>query len=85
MAKFNEVLGWLRPNGGYYAVGTEYEGIQFTECEPFTKQEFLAAFEAYDAWVIQQQQEKEAKKEAALAKLSGLGLTIEDIKALGLA
>lgn len=83
MAKFNEVLGWLRPNGGYYAVGTEYEGIQFIECDPFTKEEFLAAFDEYDAWVLQQEADKQAKRLTALAKLQALGLDEDDLKALG--
>lgn len=84
MAKYHEVLAFLRPNGGYVAYGEQYEGIEFTECEPFTKQEFLEAFNAYDAWLAEQEAERQAKKAAAEAKLAALGLTADDLRALGL-
>jgi hypothetical protein len=84
MALFIEVLGFLRPNGGYIARGEEYEGIEFIECEPFSKEEFEAGFAAYDAWKAEQDAEQAAKKAAAEAKLAALGLTTDDLKALGL-
>lgn len=84
MATMVEVLYFLRPNGGYIANGLEYEGIEFIECEPFTKEEFEAAFAQYDAWKAQQEAEAAANKAAAEAKLAALGLTADDLKALGL-
>lgn len=84
MATNYEVLGMLIPNGGYVQVGTEYEGIQFLECEPITKAEYEAGFAKYDAWKAQQDAEKAAAKAAAEAKLEALGLTADDLKALGL-
>lgn len=85
MANNAQVLAFLRPNGGYVQVGTDYEGITFEpQCEPFTKEEYLAAFAEYDDWKIQQQNEAAAKKAAAEAKLAALGLTTDDLKALGL-
>ena len=84
MAKSYEVLGMLIPDGGYVQVGEDYEGIQFLECEPITKAEYEAGFAAYDAWKAEQDEAKAAKKAAAEAKLVALGLTSDDLKALGL-
>lgn len=85
MAKSYEVLSFLRPNGGWIQVGTDYEGITFEpHCEPFTKEEYEAGFAAYDAWVIQQESAQAAAKATAKAKLEALGLTSDDLKALGL-
>jgi hypothetical protein len=85
VAKSYEVLSFLRPNGGYIQVGTDYEGITFEpHCEPFTKKEYEAGFGAYDAWVIEQEAEQAAAKAAAEAKLEALGITADDLRALGL-
>ena len=84
MADNAQVLAFLRPNGGYVQVGTDFEGITFIDCEPFTKAEYEAAFAEYDAWKNKQQADEQAKKNAALAKLEALGLDIDDLKALGL-
>jgi hypothetical protein len=62
----------------------EYEGIQFLECEPITKAQYEAGFAEYDAWKAEQDEAKAAKKAAAEAKLVALGLTADDLKALGL-
>ena len=85
MATHREVMAFLRPNGGYICVGTDYEGIEFLECEPFTKKEYGAAFAAYDAKKAEEDAALEAKKLAAEAKLAALGLNAEDLKVLGLA
>jgi hypothetical protein len=84
MAKINEVLGFLIPNGGYVAIGDEYEGIEFIDCEPITKKQFTDGFAQYDAWKAKQDENRIILKESAQAKLAALGLTIEDLKALGL-
>lgn len=84
MAKANEVLAMLIPNGGYVAYGNEYEGIQFLECEPITKEQFTAGFAKFDAWKAEQDAKEAKAKEAAQAKLAALGLTTDDLKALGL-
>lgn len=84
MASSFEVLGMLIPNGGYVQYGDDYEGIQFLECEPITKAEYEAGFAQYDAWKAQQDSVKAAAKAAAQAKLEALGLTVEDLTALGL-
>jgi len=80
-----EVLSFLRPNGGYVQVGQSYDGIIFEpQCEPFTKAEYEAGFAAYDAWKAEQDAQMAAEKASATAKLEALGLTADDLKALGL-
>lgn len=74
-----EVLAYLIPDGGYVQVGQDYEGIQFIDCEPITKEEFEQGFTDYAAW--------KAEKEAALAKekesiLNRLGITEDEAKLL---
>jgi len=84
MATSVEVLNYLIPNGGWYQVGEDFEGIEFLECEPITKKQFTDAFSAVDALKAQQATEVANKKAAAVAKLKALGLTTDDLKALGL-
>ena len=84
MATVSEVLMMLIPDGGYIAVGEEYEGIQFINCEPITKAQFTAGFAQYDAWKAEQDIKAEADKASAQSKLTALGLTADDLKALGL-
>ena len=84
MAKSYEVLSMLIPNGGYVQVGDTFEGIEFLECEPITKKEYEAGFAKYDKWIIEQEKAKATAKASAQAKLAALGLTVEDLQALGL-
>jgi hypothetical protein len=84
MATNIEVLNFLIPQGGWVAYGEEYEGIQFLECEPITKAQFEAGFAQYDAWKTEQDAQAAADKASATAKLEALGLTADDLKALGL-
>jgi hypothetical protein len=79
MAKPREVLEMLIPNGGWIITGEEYEGIQFLECEPITKEQYLAGFAQYDAWKAQKEAEAAAQKQALLAKL---GITEDEAKLL---
>jgi hypothetical protein len=84
MAQGYEVLSMLIPNGGWILNGNDYEGITFLECEPITKAQFEAGFAQYDAWKAEQDAQAAAAKSAAEAKLAALGLTADDLKALGL-
>jgi hypothetical protein len=84
MADIGDVLTMLLPNGGWAYSGEEYEGIQFLHCEPITKKEFEAGFAEYDAWKAKQEAKAETDKASAQAKLAALGLTADDLKALGL-
>ena len=85
MTKKNEVLAFLRPDGGYVMVGDDYENIVFeSHCEPFSKAEYEAGFPQYDAWKAEQEAQAAAKKLAAEAKLAALGLDADDLRALSL-
>jgi hypothetical protein len=83
MATGAEVLGMLIPNG-WVIVGDDYDGIQFIDCEPITRAEFEAGFAQYDAWKAEKDAEIVSAKQAAQAKLTALGLTLDDLAALGL-
>ena len=78
MATGADVLGMLIPNG-WVIVGDDYEGIQFIDCEPITKEEFEAGFAQYDAWKAEQDAKAAADKAALLAKL---GITADEAKLL---
>jgi len=84
MATGTDVLRFLLPEGGWFIAGDDYDGIQFLECKPITKTQFEAGFAQVDAFKAQQEAEANAAKEAAQAKLTALGLTANDLKALGL-
>jgi hypothetical protein len=84
MARPTDVLNMLIPQGGWTMSGDEYEGIQFIECEPITKAQFDAGFVQYDLWKSEQDAVKAAAKAVVEAKLAALGLTSDDLKALGL-
>jgi hypothetical protein len=84
MAKNHEVLGMLIPNGGYVQTGTQFEDIDFIDCEPITKAQYEAGFAKFDAWKAEQDANAIAAKKSAQAKLAALGLTTDDLKALGL-
>jgi hypothetical protein len=84
MAKGYEVLNMLIPSGGWVLEGDDYEGINFIECEPISKEAFEAGFAQYDAWKTNQDAQTAAAKLNAETKLAALGLTGDDLKALGL-
>jgi hypothetical protein len=79
MAKGVQVLRMLRPDGGWVISGDDYEGIQFIDCESFTKAEFDAALNNVDAW---QAEQDAAKAQAKAALLERLGLTQEEFNTL---
>ena len=79
MATHYDVLGFLRPNGGYVSYGQDFEGIQFVECEPITKAEYEAGFAQYDNYKAEQEAQAVAKKAALLDRL---GITADEAKLL---
>ena len=79
-----DVMEMLIPTGGWIMVGNDYEGIEFLSCQPITKAQFEAGFAQYDAWKAAQDAQIAADKASATAKLEALGLTADDLKALGL-
>jgi hypothetical protein len=84
MATGAQVLNMLIPTGGWVISGDNFEGIQFLEAKPITKKQFTDGFAQYDAWKAEQDAAKAQAKAAAQEKLAALGLTVEDLSALGL-
>jgi hypothetical protein len=79
MATMQQVLGMLIPNGGYVATGESFEGIEFIDCEPITKEDFDAGFAKFDKW------KADHEKATAKAKkdlLDRLGITADEAKLL---
>jgi hypothetical protein len=85
MAKGLEVLSMLCPAGGWIISGDDFDGITWVDDRPrCTKAQFEAGFAEYDAWKAEQDAQMAADKASATAKLEALGLTADDLKALGL-
>jgi hypothetical protein len=79
MAKAWEVLEMLIPQGGWVLQGEDYEGIEFLQCDPITKEQFLAGFAQYDAFKAEKDAAKAAQKAALLKQL---GITEDQAKLL---
>jgi hypothetical protein len=84
MATGGDVLSMLCPEKEWVIYGDDYEAIQWIKGEPISKAEFEAGFSQYDAWKTEQDAQVLANKTLATAKLEALGLTADDLKALGL-
>ena len=85
MATGTDVLDMLLPAGGWIISGDSYDGITWVDDRPrCTEAQFNAGFAQYDAWKAEQEAQKAADKASATAKLAALGLTAEDLKALGI-
>jgi len=84
MTKASDVLIMLLPEGGWATHGDNFEDITFIEAEPLTKEQFNSGVAKYDAWKAEQDAKVAAAKANAEAKLAALGLTGDDLKALGL-
>jgi hypothetical protein len=80
MTTGSQVMQMLRPNGGYYIAGNDFDSLFYDKkCKPVTKEEFEAGFMQYDAWKIQQDAEAQTKRQALLDRL---GITAEEAKLL---
>jgi hypothetical protein len=84
MATGSEVLSMLCPNTEWVITGDDFDSIQWIKGDPITKTQFNAGFAKFDAWKAEQDAAIIAAKESAQAKLAALGLTADDLKALGL-
>lgn len=85
MATGGEVLGMLLPLGGWIITDNDFDSIVWVDERPrCTKAQFDAGFAEYDAWKAQQEAQMAADKASATKKLEALGLTADDLKALGL-
>jgi hypothetical protein len=74
-----EVIRFLRPNGGWNQVGLEYEGIEFVDCEPFTKEEFVRGCKDFAKNKAKEAQDLATAKTALLDRL---GITADEAKLL---
>jgi hypothetical protein len=85
MATGIDVLTMLCPAGGWIIVGDSFDGVTWVDDRPrCTKEEFEAGFEQFDNWKIEQEAKATSAKTTAEEKLAALGLTADDLKALGL-
>jgi hypothetical protein len=84
MATGGDVLSMLCPDKEWVIYGNDYDSIQWIKGQPITKSDFDAGFAKYDAWKAQQDAKAVADKATAQAKLEALGLTLDDLAALGL-
>lgn len=84
MASGADVLNMLLPDGKFIISGNEYESIVWFDDNKVTKKQFEDGFAKYDAWKTEQNAVLITAKETAQAKLAALGLTTDDLKALGL-
>jgi hypothetical protein len=84
MATGADVLVMLCPNTEWVIYGDDFNLIQWIKGDPITKAQFEAGFAQYDAWKAEQDAQMAADRAGATAKLEALGLTADDLKALGL-
>ena len=85
MTTGSDVLDMLLPAGGWIISGDSFDGITWVDDRPrCTKAQFEAGFAQYDSWKAEQEAKAVADKETAQAKLAALGLSADDLKALGL-
>ena len=82
----HQAIQSLRPNSEYTYQNRDYSTIQWIvlEGEAPTQAEIDAAIEQIKANEIAEAEAKATAKASAQAKLAALGLTVEDLQALGL-
>ena len=76
-------IQFIRPNAEFVLTGDELEWLDTKQTKP-TDSEIESALIGYEAKVEADKAEAIAKKESAQAKLAALGLTADDLMALGL-
>ena len=79
MAKVSEVLTFLLPEGGWVVYGDDWDGVQFIEAEPITKEQFDKGVKDYETFLINKETNKAEAKAALLEKL---GITEDEAKLL---
>jgi len=65
MIRGSDILNMLIPTGGWVINGDDYEGIQFIEATPITKEEYEAGFAQYETWKAEQLVAEETAKQQA--------------------
>ena len=76
-------IQFIRPNAEFVLTGDELDWLDESQTKP-TKAEIEAGWVAYQAAEEAAEQAKLTAKATAQAKLAALGLTVEDLQALGL-
>jgi len=76
-------IQFIRPEANFQLVGDDLIWQDDNQIEP-TEAEIEAGWIAYQAAQIAEAEAKAQAKTAAQAKLAALGLTVEDLQALGL-
>ena len=79
-----KAIKFIRPNAEFVIRDEEIEWHDTNQTQP-TESEIAQGWLGYQAKLEADKVEAEAKRQAAEAKLAALGLTSEDLKALGLA
>jgi hypothetical protein len=80
MAKGYEVLEMLCPTGGWIISDDDFDSIQWVDERPkCTKAQFVAGFDKYDTWKVEQNAAKSVDKAALLDRL---GITAEEARLL---
>lgn len=78
-----KTIQFLRPNAEFALMDDDLEWFDESQTKP-TEAEIKAGWVAYQASEKSKLEAKLAAKATAQAKLEALGLTVEDLKALGL-
>jgi len=78
-----DVLFYYRPNG-WHIRNNDFKQVTWTDAEPITEAEYLAGIDLVKAQWAKKEADAKVAKATAEAKLAALGLTADDLKALGL-
>jgi len=79
-----KVMTFLRPNGGWTIIDSDYNSITYHNCEVVTVEEFDNTMKNLPQIIKNQDEVDKSSKATAQAKLAALGLDEDDLKALGL-
>jgi len=80
MANIEDVLTYLRPNGGWVIWGQDFNTIRYDDgVKPITKKELDEGFASYEAWKTKDDADKATAKTVLLSKL---GITAEEARLL---
>ena len=83
MIDYTQILSINYPNKQWTLNGDFYDGLDWLDESPKpTQAELDALWESTQAQVLAKQEQAEATKASALAKLAALGLTQDEVKAL---
>lgn len=78
--QIEDVLAYLRPNGGWVVWDQDFDTIRYDEgVKPITKKELEKGFVDYEAWKSKIDADKEAARQAILDRI---GLTSDELKTI---